>query len=97
MAGEKLVKVMRKVASNANPKSSQTNILFGTVVSINPLKVNIENRYEVGASLLILSPFCYDKEIEGIKLWEGLKAGDKVNLLRYEQGQKFYILDKGSV
>ena len=38
MAGEKLVKVMRQVAGNANPKSSQTNILFGTVVSINPLK-----------------------------------------------------------
>ncbi len=97
MAGEKLVKVMRQVAGNANPSSSQTNVMFGTVTSINPLKINIENRYEVGTSLLVLSPFCFDKEFNGEKLWEGLKQGDKVNLLRYEQGQKFYVLDKGSV
>lgn len=97
MAGEKFVRTMRNVAKGANPPSSKTDVLFGTVTSENPLKINIENRFEVGASLLILSPFCYDMEFQGTKLWERLKKGDKVNLLRCQQGQKFYVLDKGRV
>lgn len=97
MAGERFIKTMRNVAKGTNPKGSQTDVLFGTVVSDNPLKINIENRFEVGASLLILSPFCFDKEFQGEKLWEGLKQGDKVNLLRCQQGQKFYVMDKGRV
>lgn len=97
MAGEKLVKVMRQVAGNANPSSSQTNVMFGTVTSINPLKINIENRYEVGTSLLVLSPFCFELKFQDSILWKGLEKGDKVNLLRYEKGQKYYVLDKGAI
>lgn len=29
-----------------------------------------------------------------LTLWEGLNAGDSVMLLRYENGQKFYVLQK---
>lgn len=97
MAGERLVKIMHDAAKNAIPKETLTDVLFGKVTSETPLKISIENRFEVGANFLVLSPFCIEfKSKDGVILWDGLKNGDRVNLLRFGNGQKFYVLDKGS-
>lgn len=63
MAGEKLVNIIRKGASQAIPQTSLTDLMFGQVTSLNPLKILIENRFEVDSTFLLLSPFCYEKKI----------------------------------
>lgn len=88
---------MKKAGAGAIPKTSLADVLHGTVTSENPIKINIESRFEVGSSFLILSPFCYKLEINGEKVWDGLKKGDKVNLLRCQDGQKYYVLDRGAI
>ncbi|MEG0297629.1 MAG: DUF2577 family protein [Clostridium sp.] len=148
MAGEKLVKLIQQGARGAIPPTSLTDLTYGTVTDISPIKISIEDRFEVDSSCLLLSPFCYEKKLtvevpahthtvtindhnvskhkhklddetketqenddvtlkhssnisEGKKtniqivVWEGLKVGDKVSLLRVSEGQKFYVLDKG--
>lgn len=94
MAGEKLIGLIKQGARDAIPKSSLTDMLFGRVTSVNPIKILIENKFEVDSDFLVLSPFCFDKTVAGNVIWEGLKDGDKVNLLRVSNGQKYYVLDK---
>ena len=125
MSGERLLGIMRKTGAQAIPPESRTDILYETVTSISPLKVSIDNRFEVTQDFLTLSPFCYDHIITfnedeahthtvetyygekttstypgkqiSVTVWQGLRVGDKVRLLRYRSGQMFYILDKGEI
>ncbi|MGG7176196.1 DUF2577 domain-containing protein [Clostridium paraputrificum] len=64
MAGEKLVGLIKQGAANAIPQTSLTDLMFGTVTSVEPLRILIENRFEVDSSFLLLSPFCYEKKIK---------------------------------
>ena len=41
MAGEKLARAIKQCASQAIPKTSLTDLMFGTVTSIDPLKIKI--------------------------------------------------------
>lgn len=125
MSGERLLGIMRKTGAQSVPVENRTDILYGTVTSISPLKVIVDNRFEVNQKQLTLSPFCYDRIVTfnedeahthtvetyyGVKtsseypgkqisitIWQGLRVGDKVCLLRYRGGQMFYILDKGEI
>ncbi len=92
MAGEALVKMMKQAAKQAIPDSSLTDLVSGVVTSINPLKIKVENKFEIGSNFLVLSPFCIKSS-----LWEGLQLGDQVNMLRVAKGQKYYVLDKGAI
>ena len=64
MAGEKLARAIKQCASQAIPKTSLTDLMFGTVTSTDPLKIMIENRFEVDSNFLLLSPFCMEKKIQ---------------------------------
>ena len=111
MAGEKLVNLIRQGARNAIPNSSLTDMLFGEVTSINPLKVKIDNRFEVSENFLVLSRFCFKKEIEfmlnycleekgtpiTIMLWDDIKVGENLTLLRCSSGQKYFVLDRSGL
>lgn len=92
MAGESLVRMMKEAAKQAIPDTSLTDLVSGVVTSENPLKIKVENKFEIGYNFLILSPFCIQSS-----MWEGLKEGDKVNMLRVAKGQKYYVLDKGGI
>lgn len=95
MAGEKLVGLIKQGARGAIPPSSLTDIIFGKVTSINPLKILIENKFEVDSRFLILSPFCLEKKVNDLVIWEGLNVNDKVSIIRFASGQKYYVLDRG--
>ena len=64
MAGEKLARAIKQCASQAIPKTSLTDLMFGTVTSIDPLKIMVENRFEVDSNFLLLSPFCIEKKVK---------------------------------
>ena len=132
MAGNKLVQTIQSMAKP--PIGETTDLLFGEVTSVSPLKIKIDNRFEVDEQFLILSALVKETVIkipereenkhlhvipqhttsaagEGphthtipqmntlsalpdILLWRGLIVGDKVRVLRVNQGQMFYVLER---
>ena len=132
MAGNKLVQVMQSVAKI--PTGETTDLLFGEVTSISPLKIKVDNRFEVDEQFLILSALVKETIIKipnstapthlhtipqhetepggtgphthiipeistlpalpQIMLWRGLIIGDEVRLLRVNNGQMFYIIER---
>jgi len=132
MAGNKLLKIMQEAGKI--PAGETTDLLFGEVTSVSPLKIKIDNRFEVDEKFLILSALVKETVIkipereenkhshvipqhttsaagEGphthtipqmntlsalpdILLWRGLIVGDKVRVLRVNQGQMFYVLER---
>ncbi|WP_022795779.1 DUF2577 family protein [Bavariicoccus seileri] len=52
MAGEKLAKRLKDLDNNIGRSS---DLVFGVVISTSPLKIKVDNRFEVGGSHLILS------------------------------------------
>ena len=59
-----LVKVIKRTAMEAVEKGKPVNILFGKVVSADPLRINVEQRMELGRSQLILGRTVTDYETE---------------------------------
>ncbi len=60
-----LVKVIKRTAMEAVEKGKPVNILFGKVVSADPLRINVEQRMELGRSQLILGRNVTDYEDGG--------------------------------
>ena len=102
MIGEKLTHIILEASKNGAPKSEKTDIVFGRVISTNPLKIQVANepRLQLTQTFLILSEFCKEKKVTipetetEITLWQGLSVGDNVIMLRVLQGSKFYVLQK---
>lgn len=141
MAGNKLIQTIQSMAKP--PMGETTDLLFGEVTSVSPLKIRVDNRFEVDEKFLILSalvkemiinipaidasyrddkqhshvipatvtltidsndePVGHDHKISAwntqlslpsIRLWRGLRVGDKVRLLRVNNGQMFYIIER---
>lgn len=84
--GHKFVKLMRQAAKV--PDNQQVDIITGTMSSINPPKIMIEDR-EIPSSFITMSPFCYPSSA-----WPGLQVGDNVLILRVSRGQTYYVLHK---
>lgn len=61
MAGERLVNIMNQVRNE--DKSDTTDLLFGIVTSTSPLKIKVENRFEVSEEFLMLSAMCKEMTI----------------------------------
>ncbi|CEK34306.1 phage protein,Protein of unknown function (DUF2577) [[Clostridium] sordellii] len=98
MAGEKLVKLIKQGARHAIPENTLTDLVPGEVTQEDPLNILIENRLTVDSDFLILSPFCREfKDKNGTIIFDKLKQGDKVLLLRVSGGQQFYVLDRGEM
>lgn len=64
MPGEELVEMIQGVARQAMGEVSPMQVLYGTVTSASPLKIQVKDGLEVGASFLVLSalvrPFVTD-------------------------------------
>lgn len=53
MAGNKLIQTIQSMAKP--PIGETTDLLFGEVTSVSPLKIRVDNRFEVDEQFLILS------------------------------------------
>lgn len=108
MAGEKIAALMLRAGRQAIPNSEKTDLLYGKVLSVSPLRIQVANEPKLilAESFLILSDLCREKKVqiplqdspEGtpleVTLWNGLAVGDSVAMLRVLQGSKFYVLQK---
>ena len=132
MAGNKLIQTIQSMAKT--PIGETTDLLFGEVTSVSPLKIRVDNRFEIDEQFLILSALVKEtiipvptsgtsthshaipthttasggtdphthtipevttySALPSITLWRGLIVGDKVRLLRVNNGQLFYIIER---
>lgn len=104
--------------------SKPVNILFGTVLSTSPLKIQVDQKSIYTSKMLILTRNVTDFEVDmtvnhttedkgggsgaaayeahkhayvgkkTFKVHNALKAGEKVLLIRVQQGKKFVVIDR---
>lgn len=83
MAIEGLIPLLKRIALEAVEASKPTVILFGTVSSINPLSIYLEQKRTITKNFLVVT----DKA-------KNLTVGDGVVMVRMQGGQKYIIIDK---
>ena len=92
--GYYLAKMIRE--GGKTPENQVVDLVSGKVTSVNPLKVKVENR-ELTKSFLIVGAMCKEKKInvagQDIVIFQGLRTGDNVTMLKVCRGQKYYILE----
>ncbi|EJX2602986.1 TPA: DUF2577 domain-containing protein, partial [Clostridioides difficile] len=66
--------------------SNPMRVVFGTIESINPLRVKIEQKLSIGEIFLI--------QTDTFKRYTDKKIGDKVVLIRMQGGQQYLVLDR---
>ena len=81
--------INRKLAS-----ISFTDIIIGTVQSLEPLQIRINNRIVIGLSFIEPMSLGLDDNSPSSAL--PLTVGEKVQMIRYSNGQRFYILGKSA-
>lgn len=79
--------INRKLAS-----VSFTDIIIGTVISLEPLQIRINNRIVIGLSFIEPMSLGIDDNSPGSAL--PLTVGEKIQMIRYSNGQRFYVLGK---
>lgn len=96
MAGDIL---WNMINSRSGSPSDYVDLVFGQVISISPLKVQMGDTLVLPAELLTLGERVTkhmiklngaDVEIDG-----SLKVNDRVVMIRMDGGQTFYILERG--
>lgn len=81
--------INRKLAS-----ISFTDIIIGTVQSLEPLEIRINNRIVIGLSFIEPMSLGLDDNSPSSAL--PLTVGEKIQMIRYSNGQRFYILGKSA-
>ena len=67
MQGQKLVNIMQQSAKEA--MSNGADMLFGEVISAKPLKIKVDNRFELTQEFLVLTSLVQDFETEVTVNW----------------------------
>ena len=99
-----LVRIIKRIVKETVENEKPTRVMYGKVISTNPLKVNVEQRMVLDKNFLVLSDHLTRKstrvrilstnDLVDVEFDNSLKTNDKVILLREQGGQKFIILDK---
>lgn len=94
---------VKRAALEAVLSQKPVALLHGTVTGVEPLKVRVDQKFELSASQLILTNSVRDHTVtmtdqdgaeQTFAVRLALKVGEQVLLLRADGGQKFLILDR---
>ena len=77
-----MLEQIKKIARQSDECAAM--VLYGTVTGLDPLRVRVDNRFELGERALTL--------LRGTR--ESLEAGDGLALLRNRGGQEFLVLGR---
>lgn len=105
---DKLLRVIQKINKNQMGAIDSCDYVIGTVVGINPLKVQISDRIILEEDMLLLTETVVEKKLNLkhthpsvgtaletiIVIQEAIKIGDKLHLLKVSGGQLFIVLSK---
>ena len=98
-----ILPIVKRAALDAINNSNPTDLRYGTVVSVNPLKVKITSQLTLPASLLVVPEHLTDYEVnvtmDGdyervMTIHNALKVNDNVALIRQMGGASYFILDR---
>lgn len=73
---------------------SFTDIIVGTVISLDPLQVRINSRIVIGLSFI--EPMSLGINDNSPSSALPLIVGEKIQMIRYNNGQRFYVLGKAA-
>jgi len=97
-----ITNLIKKAAIGAMEEKSPINIKYGTVISDDPLKIQIDQKLTLSEIQLELTSnvinyttnIIIDGETKSITIKNELTLNDKVILLRMQGGQQYLVLDK---
>lgn len=98
-----LNELIKKLAINAIEQNKPVNVFYGEVVNTDPLSITVNQKKTYTEEFLVLTRNVTDydtyiKKEDGQKekytIYNSLKKGDVVILLRVQGGQEFIVLDK---
>jgi hypothetical protein len=75
---------MKQSAKETGDATRPVQVCFGKVTSTSPLKIQIDQKITLGKAQLVQTRTVYN----------ALKVGEEVVLLRQQGGQKYIVLDK---
>lgn len=78
-----MLDLVKRAAIGANDATNPVNVLFGKVVKVKPLEVEIHQKLKLTKEFLVQSEAAKD-----------LSNGDRVVLIRVQGGHQFVVLDK---
>lgn len=98
----KLHENIKTITLKALEASKPSGLFYGTVTSIAPLEIQIEQKMTLDSEFLILSSlvqnFTVNMTVDGMSrnytVNLALKKDEKVILLRVQGGQQFLVLDR---
>ena len=80
---EKIVNAMKQV--NKSNKSTPSEIVSATVIGVNPLIFQLENRLQIDNKFY---------ELSNLTDWSKVQIGQVFRALSFNEGQKYYILEE---
>lgn len=93
-----LLETIKKAAAEAVSAGDPVNVQYGTVTSVAPIEITIDQRFSLTPEFLLISESVQEMilEISGVKhvMRKGLQAGDTVIMLRVQGGQQYVVLDR---
>ena len=97
-----LLETIKTASIDAINASKPVEIVFGIVLSVNPLKINLEQKLTLSESFLIVPEDFTDRKInividdeeKEIEIKNALKVDDKLILARLQGGQKYLVLSR---
>lgn len=99
-----LLDIVKQAALDAMDNEQPCDLRYGTVISVDPLKIRVTSVLILPSSVLVVperltnySVSITDKvldETKTITINNALNVGDKVALLRKHGGQSYFILDR---
>lgn len=98
-----ILKAIKRIAVEAVNSQKLSDIVYGTVISSNPLKVQIDQKLVLESDHLKLTSAVKDHTVDmtvngnrqTYTVHNALKSGDSVTLIRAQGGQQYIIIDKG--
>lgn len=79
-----LTQLIKKAAIEAVQASKPSDLVFGKVVSVNPLKVSVDQKLTL-TNEFVFSTYAYSQIMQ---------MGDNVVMISSQGGQKYLIIDK---
>lgn len=94
--------IIKEVVRATVNESKPVAFCYGTVESASPLKIRLNQKMILTSAFLVLSEACRDTEtkmmIDGVtknvKVLKRLKVGEKVLMIRFDSGQKYYVVER---
>ena len=89
MANNSLLQIIKQASRDERKADGTADILLGTVASTTPLNIRLSSKVTLDSDFLYITETISDK-LKNDKV----KKGDKVVLVKSDDGQKYLLIDK---